>query len=106
MERIKEKQARAGAAPTVEEKATLLATARVPEVMDILKAMRSKGESKALGEVVDLVRGSIKRPISKSEAEEAIRILGKREGNWLEIRQVGGVAAVVFKKDLAAKRFI
>ncbi|TGZ84355.1 hypothetical protein EX30DRAFT_362253 [Ascodesmis nigricans] len=105
LERIKQKQALAATAPTAEEQATMLAEARVPEVMEILRAMRRKGESRGLKEVVEDVKGSLKRPISGSEAEEAVRILARRE-EWVNVKEVGGVQAVVFKREVKVNRFI
>lgn len=95
LDRIRAKEASLSAAPTREELVRTAAEGRVPEVAEILRGYRARGESVSLRTVVEGVRGSVKNPIGVGEAEMAVRIVGERE-EWCAVRETGGVGAVVF----------
>ncbi|KAF8252591.1 hypothetical protein K440DRAFT_657805 [Wilcoxina mikolae CBS 423.85] len=95
LERIRAKAASAEKPPTPEELVQRAAEGRVPEVTEILRGYRARGESLGLRAAVEAIRESVKNPIGVVEAEMAVRLVGERE-SWCSVREFGGVGAVVF----------
>lgn len=107
LERIKAKEAVKKAEPTAEEKTRELARGRVPEVLEVLRGLRGSG-SRGLAEVVEIIRGSVRMPVERGVAEVAVRLAAEDEGRkdgggWVEVREVGGVAAVVLKREVGGR---
>jgi hypothetical protein len=105
LERIRAKAAAAEKPPTPEELVQRAAEGRVPEVTEILRGYRGRGESLGLRAAVGAVRESVKNPIGVVEAEMAVRLVGERE-SWCCVREFGGVGAVVFGSFEGGERFV
>ncbi|KAF8537248.1 hypothetical protein BDD12DRAFT_847770 [Trichophaea hybrida] len=105
LERIRAKAASAEKPPTPEELVQRAAEGRVPEVTEILRGYRARGESLGLRAAVEAIRESVKNPIGVVEAEMAVRLVGKRE-SWCSVREFGGVGAVVFGSFEGGGRFV
>ncbi|CCX30385.1 hypothetical protein FPQ18DRAFT_312003 [Pyronema domesticum] len=105
LERIRAKAAAAEAPPSQEELVKRAAEGRYTEVQGILKGCRAKGESRGLKEIVEMVRESVKNPIGVKEAEMAVRLVGERE-EWCNVKEVGGVGAVVFGGYEGGRSFV
>lgn len=105
LDRIRAKAAVVAAtpAPTPEMLQRTAAEQRVPEVREVLRGYRARGDSMALRAVVDGIRGSAKNPIGHAEAELAVRVCAETEG-WCEVVRSGTVEAVTFVKEIE-KRF-
>lgn len=110
LERIRTKAAAAAVAaedgpPSAAALVQRAAEGRVPEVTEILRGLRARGVSVGLHAAVDAVRASVRSPMSATEAEAALRLVGQREP-WCAVREVGGVAAVVFGAFEGGGRFV
>jgi hypothetical protein len=97
LDRIRAKAAAAEKPLSPEELVRRAAEGRLPEVTEILRSYRAKGESVGVRAAVENVRESVKNPIGVAEAEMAVRLVGERE-EWCSVREVGGVSAVVFHR--------
>ena len=110
LERVRAKAAMAAAIagdgpPSAAALVQRAAEGRVPEVTEILRGLRARGVSVGLHAAVDAVRASVRSPMGAAEAEAALRLVGQREP-WCVVREVGGVAAVVFGAFEGGGRFV